>query len=147
MVSGLIGCTVQSEPVDGPEQVVCEFVRDYGNWAQAGFTEDVPDELERRLTGDALVSVEGDARWFSESKIVQSGAPRVASTEIVDSAPDEVTVRLTLDTSAVSYTSHGKKPNSFDVKVTVTDYTLVRQGTWKIASSKSVDDGIVNRTQ
>lgn len=122
-------------PAQGAEDAAVKFVISYDEWAQAGYTDPIPEALHAVSSEDMFDLLKEDQQWQLGGSIQQHGAIEVLESEVVESSADEAVVTVTFDASAVSVTAEGKETWVDYSRPVTTLFNLEMSDTWRVSST------------
>lgn len=119
LAAGLSACTLTTpgsasshaaDHTTSAEDSVHDFLREYDSFAQSGYPEELPPQLDSGVQGSAEEALIADSLWWRSRGYHQVGSTRVVSLRVIDSSSTKVTVVAITDSSDVSYeTSDGEE--------------------------------------
>lgn len=140
IVAAVAGCAPVVGDSKEPLEAAKNFVEVYDRWAQDGYSKSVPVDLQELVTGDALLAIESDARWYSRGGIRQLGSTEIVDIEVSDTTDKRAVVTLTLDTSDIQVTAEGQPTWRSEETRQRLEIVLTKHTTWRVTEVVPVDE-------
>lgn len=122
----LSGCATAAQNEAGPIEVATDFVRFYDQWAQSGFPEDIPQEIESISGDNTLKDLESDSRWYSQGGVRQVGSVHFRDARVLHQEDGTSTVEMSTDYSGVTLIAEGEEVNFDNTQGSSIQLFLVR---------------------
>lgn len=134
----LTSCTPSTGGKDQPLEVATAFVETYDQWAQDGYSADVPEGLKKLASDEALDGLESDGRWYSNGRVRQRGSIQIVDAQLAEATEKRAVVAITLDSSDVEVIAAGQPTWRSDQKTQRMEVILEHLNTWRVSELTSV---------
>lgn len=135
----LPGCGEEKSARSDPSDTAISFVNAYDRWAQRGFSNPLPEELDNLSNDNSRANLEADSRWYSQGNVKQVGSIRFTDIKVVSSSETSSTVSIVIDYSNVELFANGQKVNFDQDQGSNMEIYLVRDSPneeWRVDSVK-----------
>ncbi|WP_413318319.1 hypothetical protein AA0Z99_00165 [Agrococcus sp. 1P02AA] len=129
----IVGCSSHEDDYEDAAQVATQFIGDYDEWAQDGYSMPVPEQLRTAVTVETLSQLESDGRWYSDGGVQQTGSLIVAEVQVTEETARHARVEATLDSSNIELLADGEPVWISEDSIVRIVLSLERGDEWLVA--------------